>query len=81
MIRYPRAFPKAITARPTPELAAVLYDPVTRIEVYVLAKHERGRRRIDPEHGQLLHVSFGREEDQTVRGNDHALPPSVAVER
>jgi hypothetical protein len=51
------------------------------MEVYVLAKHERGGRRIDPEHGQLLHISFGREEDQTVRGNDHALPPSVAVER
>ena len=38
-------------------------------------------RRIDPEYGQLLHVSFGREGDQTVRRNYHALPPGVAVER
>ena len=68
MIRYPRAFPKAITARPTPELAAVLYDPVTRMEVYAIAKHERGRRRIDPEHGQLLHVSLGRRKTRPFEG-------------
>jgi hypothetical protein len=49
-----------------------MYYPVTRLQVDVLADHERGRGRIDPQH---------RQQEQTARRGDNSLPPSVTIQR
>src|SRR6267378_4542270 len=56
-------------------------DPIAWFEVDVLTEQQASGGRINPQHGQLLHIGFGRKGDQTMCGNQDALPPRTAVNR
>ena len=59
IVLTPRALAKAMTARPTPELAAFWTTGVARREVDELTQQQPGGGGIDGQHGELLGIDIG----------------------
>src|SRR5215469_18454797 len=64
-----------------PLIAGVLDHPVAWAEVCVLAKHQRRRRWIDRQHGQLPWIGIRRQREQVRRRQKEPLAPSAMSKR